>query len=148
MKSISAGVVVRKIRNLIEGKQRAGVQVSDLMSFPVTSVQPETSMKEVAAILREKGCTGVPVVEGEKLVGMISRRDFRRVRKESQLSSPVKAFMSRNVKTIKPGTSPRQAVRIMVKYDIGRLPVVENGKIIGIVTRTDAMRYYYNLLPD
>ena len=41
-----------------------------------------------------------------------------------------------------------QAARLMVKHDIGRLPVVENGEIIGIITRSDAMRYYYDLLPD
>jgi len=41
-----------------------------------------------------------------------------------------------------------QVARLMVKHDIGRLPVVENGRIIGIVTRSDAMAYFYDLLPD
>ena len=50
--------------------------------------------------------------------------------------------------TIEPGKSPIQAARIMVRHDIGRLPVVENGRIIGIITRSDAMLYFYDLLPD
>jgi len=147
-KSVATETVKKEIIGLIEGNQQAAAQVSDLMSFPVFTVQPGTSMKEVAGILREKGCTGVPVVEGEKLVGIISRRDFRRIKKESQLSSPVKAFMSREVKTVEPGMGPIHAARLMVKHDIGRLPVVEDGKIIGIVTRSDTMRYYYDLLPE
>ena len=79
---------------------------------------------------------------------MISRRDFRRIKKESQLTAPVKAFMTKNVRTIDPGKGPMEAARRMVKHDVGRLPVVEEGKIIGIITRADAMRYFYDLLPD
>ena len=47
-----------------------------------------------------------------------------------------------------PDKSPMEAARLMVKHDIGRLPVVENGRLIGIITRSDAMRYFYDLLPD
>jgi CBS domain-containing protein len=134
--------------DIIDGNQQASVRVSDLMSFPVFSVPSGTTMDEVAGLLRKKGCTGIPVIEDENLVGIISRRDFIKIKKESQLKSPVKAFMSTNVKTIEPWKSPMQAVSIMVKHDIGRLPVVEDGKMIGIVTRSDAMLYFYDMLPD
>jgi CBS domain-containing protein len=50
--------------------------------------------------------------------------------------------------TIAPGISPMQAARLMVKHDIGRLPVVDDGRIIGIITRSDTMLYFYDLLPD
>ena len=46
------------------------------------------------------------------------------------------------------GRSPIQAARLMAKHDIGRLPVVESGRVIGIVTRSDTMRYLYDLLPE
>ena len=148
LKGVNPEAAERMILDLIEGNQQSSVQISDLMSFPVLSVPSSTSMQEVAAILRRKGCTGLPVVDDDVLVGVISRRDFRKIRKEEQLQSPVKAFMSTRVVTIEPGKSPIQAARIMVRHDIGRLPVVEDGRIIGIITRSDAMTYFYDLLPD
>lgn len=136
------------IRELIEGNQQASVQVSDLMSFPVHAVSPEMSMDDVGKLLRRTGVTGLPVMEGETLLGVISRRDFRKVKKESGFRAPVRAFMSTSVQTIPAGSSPMRAARLMVKYDIGRLPVVQDGQVVGIVTRSDTMRYFYDLLPE
>jgi tRNA nucleotidyltransferase (CCA-adding enzyme) len=148
LKAVHPDAVEQWIRELIQGNQQSSVQISDLMSFPVSTVTSQTSMEEVAMMLRHQGITGIPVVDDGRIVGMISRRDFRRVRKETQLKSPVKAFMSKEVLTIASGNSPMQAAAIMVKHDVGRLPVVENGRVIGILTRSDVMRFFYDLLPD
>jgi nanoRNase/pAp phosphatase (c-di-AMP/oligoRNAs hydrolase) len=148
IKGASADAVEQWILELIRGNQQASVQISDLMSFPVHTVTAETRMEEVALILRARGISGIPVVKGENVVGMISRRDFRKMRKESQIRSPVRAFMTTDVLTIEPGKSPTQAAQLMVKHDVGRLPVVDRGQIIGIITRSDVMRYFYDLLPD
>ena len=145
---VNPAAAEQMIVDLIRGNQQSSVQISDLMSFPVFSVLSNTPMAAVAKILRDRGCTGLPVVDDERLRGIISRRDFKKIRKESQLDAPVKAFMSTKVVTIEPGKSPIQAARVMVRHDIGRLPVVEDGKIIGIITRSDAMLYFYDLLPD
>jgi CBS domain-containing protein len=147
LKSVNPDAVEKWIAELIKGNQQSSAQISDLMSFPVFTVSPETPMKEVARLLREKGCTGVPVTEGDKVVGIISRRDFKRV-KSRQMNAPAKAFMCTKIVQIDPGSSVIQAARLMIKHDIGRLPVVEEGKLIGLITRTDTMRYYYDLLPD
>ena len=148
LKSVDPDEVEDMIKTRIQGNHQESVKIVDLMSFPVFTVLPDVSMERVALILREKGCTGVPVVKGEKLVGIISRRDFKKVKKKNQLKAPVKAFMNTNVKTISTDISLIQAARLMVKHDIGRLPVVDNDRIIGILTRSDAMRYFYDLLPD
>lgn len=148
LKSANPEVVETWILELLRGNQQSSVQISDLMSFPVFTVSPDAGVKEAAHILREKGCTGLPVVDGDKVVGILSRKDFKRLRKASKMETPVKAIMSRNVAHIKPGSSVMEAARLMIKHDVGRLPVVDNGKLIGIVTRSDTMRYYYDLLPD
>ncbi|MCG6912221.1 MAG: CBS domain-containing protein [Deltaproteobacteria bacterium] len=148
LKSVSPAAVEELIVGLITGNQTSSIQISDIMSFPVATVDAGVSMEKTASILRSKGCTGLPVVEDGKLVGVISRRDFRKIKKESSLKAPVKAYMSRNIVTIEPGKSPMEASRLMVKHDVGRLPVVEGGRLIGIVTRSDAMMYFYDQLPD
>jgi len=148
IKSVNPDGVEQMIVKLINGNQSAAVQISDLMSYPVVTVSTETRMKDVYDILREKGHMGIPVEDGHRLVGIISRRDFWKAKKTSALKAPVRAFMTTNVVTIEPGKSPTQAARLMIQHDIGRLPVVENGRIIGIVTRSDTMRYLYDLLPE
>jgi nanoRNase/pAp phosphatase (c-di-AMP/oligoRNAs hydrolase)/CBS domain-containing protein len=148
LKGTNPEAVEEMIVDLIQGNQQSSVQISDLMSFPVYSVTTATTMQAVAGILRHRGFTGLPVVNEGGLVGVISRRDFRKIRRQDQLQAPVKAFMSTKVITIEPGKSPIQAARIMVRHDIGRLPVVEDGQMIGIITRSDAMTYFYDLLPD
>ena len=140
--------VIEMLSELIDGHQRSSVQLSDLMSYPVHTVSSDKTMEEVAKLLREKGFSGLPVVENERIVGVISRRDFRKMRKTAHMKSPVKAYMSKEIVSIDSEKSPLEAVRLMIKHDIGRVPVIHDGEIIGILTRTDAMRYYYNLLPD
>ncbi|MBC2716659.1 MAG: CBS domain-containing protein [Desulfobacteraceae bacterium] len=148
IKSVNPSALNEWLLELLKGNQQGSVLISDLMSYPVFSVTSDAPMSEVANLLKEKGCTGLPVVDDEKLVGVISRRDFKKIRKASQLKSPVKAFMNTRNITIEPDKSPIEAARIMVKHDIGRLPVVKDDRIIGIMSRSDAMLYFYDLLPD
>lgn len=148
VKSANPDAAKKMIVELVRGNQQASVQISDLMSFPVFSITSNTGMKEVALILREKGYSGILVIDDGKLVGIISRRDFRKVRKDSQLKAPVKAFMSINITSVKPGESPMQVARLMVKHDIGRLPVIDGSRVIGIITRSDVMNYFYDTLPE
>ena len=140
--------VVETITHLIEGNQQSSVRIGDLMSFPVTTVPPDMTMEALRLFLSEHGITGAPVVEDGRILGVVSQRDFKKVKKASGMQAPVKAFMSPKVVTIDPGASPLRAARLMVAHDIGRLPVVQDGEIIGIVSRSDAMIYFYDLLPE
>lgn len=149
LKAVNSEVVEEMIRELIAGNQHSTVMLSDIMSYPVVTVSEKETIDEVAMLLRNLGCTGMPVVdENDHVVGIISRRDFKKIRKANHMQSPVKAFMSRNVITIDHDKSAVEAARLMIKHDIGRIPVLEDRKIVGIITRSDAMTYFYDLLPD
>ena len=147
LKSIAPATIAAWIRILIEGTTNLPGKIEDLMSRPVYTISSDTSMIEAFNALRKKGYHGAPVMEGNKILGMISLRDFRKLKRESQQQLLVKAVMSRPVQTIEPWKSPAVAAHQMVKYDIGRLPVVDHGRLIGIVTRSDAMNHFYGFCP-
>ncbi len=122
--------------------------VADIMSFPVTTVSPDVSMREVRTIMSKKGVRGILVESEELLQGIVVLWDFKKLKMDKQWNSPVKAFMNRNLTTIEPETLPSEAARIIVRDNIGHLPVVQDGKVIGIVTRSDVLSYFYDLLPE
>jgi tRNA nucleotidyltransferase (CCA-adding enzyme) len=68
-----------------------------------------------------------------------------KIKKKNQLQSLVRAFMSTKIITIHPEDSPGRAAYLMIKHDIGRLPGVEEGKIVGIFSRSDAVADLYGL---
>jgi tRNA nucleotidyltransferase (CCA-adding enzyme) len=149
LKAVNPETIEEMLFELIAGNQHSSVMLSDIMSYPVVTVTDDTKVDEVAMILRDMGCTGMPVVDkDEHLVGVISRRDFKKIRKSNQMQSPIKAFMSRKLVTIDHEKSAMEAAKLMIKHDIGRIPVMKDNKIIGIITRSDAMMYFYDLLPD
>jgi tRNA nucleotidyltransferase (CCA-adding enzyme) len=113
--------------------------VREIMSKPVRTVSPGTSVETASSILFRYGHTGLPVVEGDKLLGIISRRDLEKAVHHGLGHAPVKGFMSKNVVTVD-ANEPLSSIRkLLVENDVGRLPVLENGRLIGIVTRTDVL---------
>ncbi len=148
VKSIDGEDLKSKLIDIIENSRSSSPKIGDLMSYPVITVPETTSMKDLALVFREKGCTAVPVTKGNSVVGMIARSDFRKIRNARRMDAPVKAFMSGKVVGIDLNKTVSSATRLMVKHDIGRLPVLKDNELVGIITRTDAMRYYYDLLPD
>jgi tRNA nucleotidyltransferase (CCA-adding enzyme) len=113
----------------------------DLMSSPVRTIRPETTIEQAQRILFRYGHSGLSVVdENDELVGIISRRDLDLALHHGFSHAPVKGYMTRNIKTITPDTLLPEIERLMVTYDVGRLPVLDRGQLIGIVTRTDVLR--------
>ncbi len=113
----------------------------DLMSSPVRTIRPETTIEEAQRILLRYGHSGLSVVDAQgNLVGIISRRDIDIALHHNFSHAPVKGYMTTNLKTITPDTTLPEIESLMVTYDIGRLPVLDNGQLAGIVTRTDVLR--------
>jgi len=113
----------------------------ELMSSPVRSIRPEISVGEAHRILLRYGHSGLSVVDADdRLAGIISRRDIDIALHHGFSHAPVKGYMTWQLKTIAPDTLLPEIESLMVMYDIGRLPVLENGQLVGIVTRTDVLR--------
>ncbi|MFM6202275.1 MAG: CBS domain-containing protein, partial [Dolichospermum sp.] len=118
----------------------------DLMSSPVRTIRPETTIAEAQRILLRYGHSGLSVVNNQDLlIGIISRRDLDIALHHGFSHAPVKGYMTGNLKTITPDTSLPEIESLMVTYDIGRLPVLEQGQLVGIVTRTDVLRELHQL---
>ncbi|QDZ39704.1 CBS domain-containing protein [Euhalothece natronophila Z-M001] len=113
----------------------------ELMSSPVRTILPDTTIDEAQRILLRYGHSGLSVVdENQELVGIISRRDLDLALHHGFGHAPVKGYMTRNLKTITTDTVLPDIEDLMVTYDVGRLPVLENHQLLGIVTRTDVLR--------
>jgi len=113
----------------------------DLMSSPVRTILPETTIDEAQRILLRYGHSGLSVVDAVgQLVGIVSRRDIDIALHHGFSHAPVKGYMTTNLKTISPETTLPEIQELMVTYDIGRLPVLAAGQLVGIVTRTDILR--------
>ncbi len=113
------------------------LKVCQIMKSPVITVHPETLMSELRYILRDKGISGTPVVENDRLVGIISIEDFIKWQAEYMEDCPLKYRMSSDVKTVYADDSLVHAVGTLESHGFGRLPVIDRdtGKLVGIVTK-------------
>jgi CBS domain-containing protein len=110
--------------------------VSEIMNMPIIVEVPGSRNDAINAMVKN-GLTGLPVVRSSDgaLVGIVSRRDVFRKFDEDQLS----LIMKKDIKTISSEATIEDAAEIFVKYRIHRLPVVDGGKLVGIITPTDLL---------
>jgi tRNA nucleotidyltransferase (CCA-adding enzyme) len=114
---------------------------SDLMSAPVRTIDPDTTTIEAQKTLRRYGHSALPIVDRSGvLVGIIARRDLEIAVHHGFGDAAVTGHMTTQVRTITPDTTLPEIQTLLVTYDIGRLPVLADGKLVGIVTRTDVLR--------
>lgn len=140
IKDKNTAEVVDIIMNGLGEKAHPALLARDIMSSPVKTISKDISMEEAGRIMLRYGHTGMPVVEGEKMVGVISRRDVDKARIHNLGHAPVKGFMTTSVLSVAPDTPVSEVQHLMVEHDVGRLPVVSEGRLVGIVSRTDILR--------
>jgi CBS domain-containing protein len=146
------------------------VKVKEIMKRKVIHFSPNDSIFKVAKIFSQKNISGAPVVEKGKVVGIISETDiikFIRMKFPSSIAAPqlsllilnflkntfgfreevkkvsklrVKDLMSKKVVSISPKASILEAAEKMEKFDVQRLPVIEKGKLVGIISRADLVK--------
>ncbi|MEH7355017.1 CBS domain-containing protein [Neobacillus drentensis] len=114
-------------------------EIRDIMTENVESCTLLDNMFEVAVKMKDLNVGAIPIVNQEKLVGMITDRDIviRGVAEKHPGSTKVEDIMSKTLVTVTPGTSSKEAAKLMAEHQIRRLPVVDNGKLIGIVSLGD-----------
>lgn len=112
----------------------------EIMSSPVRTIDPETTVDRAREQMLRYGHSGFPVVEGDRLVGIISRRDLEKAAHHGLGHAPVKGYMNRSPLVAEPSMPVKKLQQIMIDNNVGRLPVLEEEAIVGIVTRTDVLR--------
>lgn len=125
-------------------------KVEEIMTRDTITTSPEDRLSKVWNLMEKSNITGVPVVKESKPVGMITRGDIIKSGRARIASESNKGRVPPKVKTIVQGppvsVSPEdsigEAARTMDKYSIGRLPVTEDERLIGIVDREDVIRPY------
>ncbi len=116
------------------------VIVSDMMSSPVTTVPPNMPVTQVITMMYTSKHLGFPVVERDTLVGMITLMDVNRTSPIDREALQVRDIMTRDPITLPPAALVIDALRIMSAHDIERIPIVQDDKIVGIVTRMDILK--------
>ncbi|MEW9697845.1 CBS domain-containing protein [Paenibacillus sp. SI8] len=117
----------------------AGKTVKEIMAKDCVTVTLQDNVYEIALKMKKHDIGFVPVVEGKKLIGVVTDRDLvvRGYAEKRSGSTAVDEVITKDIATIEANTSVDEAAKIMAKEQVRRLPVVENGELIGVVAIGD-----------
>jgi CBS domain-containing protein len=128
--------------------------VSSIMTTNLITLDVKESLDKAEHIFKKYKIRHIPVIENDKIIGMISLNDILRIsfadgayREEENISSSIyemftiRQLMIGNLETVSPDTTIKEVAKLLVKREFHSLPVVENGRLIGMVTTTDLIKY-------
>jgi Zn-dependent protease/CBS domain-containing protein len=116
------------------------VVVRDVMSTNLVTVGPEMPVPEVIRLMYSSKHLGFPVVEGGMLVGMVTLEDVHHTSEIDRDAKQVRDIMARTLITLPQTAMLSDAFRLMSRYNVGRIPIVAENTLLGIVTRTDILK--------
>lgn len=134
--------------------------VADIMTPNPATVERSTPLADVIGLMKTRACRQVPVVDGDTVIGIITDRDIRLAmnspfvlheRKQDQAllnNVTAEACMTRDPMTIDAAAPAERAAELMNTYKFGSLPVVRDGRLVGIITVTDILRSYIDVLKE
>lgn len=140
VKGRSVSEVLAAIREAASAAVRPPVTARDIMSSPVRTADPDMTMDEAGRIMERWGHGALPVAVESRLVGMVTRKDVDKARRHRLAHAPVRGFMSREPLSVPPDATLDELQTLLSRTGVGRVPVVEEGRILGIVTRKDLLR--------
>lgn len=119
------------------------MQVRELMTTRIVSIPPDSNVKEAAALMNKHNIGAIPVVEGANIRGILTDRDIvlRCVAEGRDANSmKVSDVCSGGAISVKPNQTVHDAMHLMASEQVRRLPVVEEGKIVGMLSLADIAR--------
>jgi acetoin utilization protein AcuB len=134
------------------------MRIKEMMTKNPVTIEPDTLVLDARRIMKEKNIHRLPVIEKGKLIGIVTKHDLLdaapspatpvSVHDLNYLLSKmkVKEIMKKNPVTVTPNTPFEDALRVGQEKKIGSFPVVENGKLVGITTESDIVRYLIHAL--
>jgi len=114
----------------------AKYRVGDIMTSNPIYVTPDTTVKDVIDLMLKHKHLGYPVVEDDRVVGIVTLKDIMNADENDVVAN----VMSREVVVVTPNTEVFEALKLMTEKRIGRIPVVEDGKLVGIVSKSDIVK--------
>jgi tRNA nucleotidyltransferase (CCA-adding enzyme) len=142
VKDIEGETLFSKLQNHLQGALLPARTVKEIMTKNVAAVNENWSLMQASMFLENINHAGAPVVDNnECITGFMTLKDIMKGRKSNQMHSPVKAYMTRKVITVNDNATMRDIEHLLYTNNIGHLPVVENRKIIGILTRSDFRQF-------
>jgi CBS domain-containing protein len=117
--------------------------IREIMTQPVVAVGPDDTLAEAVQTLARQHTGSLPVIDGDgRVIGMISELEMIDVAFDREIrNAPVSAFMSQEVQVVQADEPLSTAAQLFALYSFRRIPVVEDGRLVGIVTRRDLMNY-------
>jgi len=135
------------------------VKVSDRMTRDVITIQAEEPIRAAVDLVEQRQLRRFPVMKGAELVGIVTDRDLRDATASSVVMErkyhdflldtvKVESVMSANPSTVSPESDLKEAARLILELKVGGLPVLEDGRLVGIITETDLINTLLEQLPD
>ncbi|WP_064093830.1 CBS domain-containing protein [Rossellomorea aquimaris] len=114
-------------------------KIKDIMAKDVETCSLLDNVFEVAVKMKENNIGSIPIVDGDRIVGVITDRDIvtRCIAEKHPASSKVEDIMSKELVTVGPETEATEAANVMADHQIRRLPIVEGERLVGIVSLGD-----------
>jgi tRNA nucleotidyltransferase (CCA-adding enzyme) len=132
-----------KLLRLLKEKVRTMVYARDVMSAPVKAISDQFTVEGAAEIMRRFSINSLPVVRHGELKGLVNRETIDRALYHGLQDAPVSGVMFSDLPAVNPDTPLPRIQRLMVESNLGVLPVVDQGRLKGLVTRTDMLRLAY-----
>lgn len=121
------------------------MRIANLMTREPVRVGPRDTLEKVQTLMRQGGFRRIPVVQGDSIVGILTERDLR-AHHSTMAATLVNSVMSAPVVTLEAGASVEEAARVMLRNKIGGLPIVERGKLVGILTSSDVLKAFLHVV--